>query len=316
MTAVRFAVDGWDPRYGPANEADSTPDEPEPRVELDTEVAPDEWRAVTPTALPRLPIAFVDGVRRIEAHVWFELGDVAVAGVCGSWAAGAVVCVDGVATVATEHVELGRTAAVPVAIPGVSSIVTRHATFDVALAEGGEPEQLWLAVQEQMNSAEIRIAARLRDERPGLLLVLDGPLRGRDHLDDVVGLVKTHRRAYLSDRAGAVAASLAPGERTPVFTIVGSYARHSWYVRLPGPTGTGVPLGGTVRCECPARLGRSEVADLADTVTANLQRFASSPHKDRRAPQNLTPIAGLERLLRHRLGDPALLYRSLRVAAG
>ena len=39
------------------------------------------------------------------------------------------------------------------------------------------------------------------------------------------------------------------------------------------------------------------------------------PPKDPRAPQNLYPIAGLERELRRRLGDPALLYRSLRAAA-
>ncbi|MEZ5258575.1 MAG: hypothetical protein R2705_17280 [Ilumatobacteraceae bacterium] len=45
-----------------------------------------------------------------------------------------------------------------------------------------------------------------------------------------------------------------------------------------------------------------------DLVSALLPRFASVPHKDRRAPQNLAPIAGLERQLRRRLGDPALLF--------
>ena len=38
-----------------------------------------------------------------------------------------------------------------------------------------------------------------------------------------------------------------------------------------------------------------------------LPRFASSPYKDPRAPQNLTPIAGLERKLRGMLGDQRLL---------
>ena len=33
------------------------------------------------------------------------------------------------------------------------------------------------------------------------------------------------------------------------------------------------------------------------------------------AAQNLVPIGGLERELRHRLGDQQLLYRSLRAAA-
>ena len=69
------------------------------------------------------------------------------------------------------------------------------------------------------------------------------------------------------------------------------------------------------RCECSANLPVSAAAAIADQVTAALPRFASEPHKDGRAPQNLYPIAGLERDLRHRLGDPQVLYRALRLAA-
>jgi hypothetical protein len=47
-----------------------------------------------------------------------------------------------------------------------------------------------------------------------------------------------------------------------------------------------------------------------------LARYASAGYKDSRAPQNLYPIAGLERALRRRLGDPGVLYRALRTAAG
>ena len=50
-------------------------------------------------------------------------------------------------------------------------------------------------------------------------------------------------------------------------------------------------------------------------ISRTLPRFASEPHKDPRAPQNLYPIAGLEHALRRRLGDPLLLERSLRRAA-
>ncbi len=50
-------------------------------------------------------------------------------------------------------------------------------------------------------------------------------------------------------------------------------------------------------------------------TAAVLPRFASEPHKDTRAPQNLYPIGGLERELRRRLGDQALLFRSLKRAA-
>jgi hypothetical protein len=48
---------------------------------------------------------------------------------------------------------------------------------------------------------------------------------------------------------------------------------------------------------------------------ATLPAYASTPHKDPRAPQNLFPIAGLERELRRRLGDAALVHRALRLAA-
>jgi hypothetical protein len=43
--------------------------------------------------------------------------------------------------------------------------------------------------------------------------------------------------------------------------------------------------------------------------------LAGVEYKDPRAPQNLVPIGGLEKLLRHRLGDTRLLYRALRAAA-
>jgi hypothetical protein len=46
-----------------------------------------------------------------------------------------------------------------------------------------------------------------------------------------------------------------------------------------------------------------------------LCRYASTEYKDSRAPQNLYPIAGLERALRRRLGDQALLYRAIRRAS-
>ena len=54
---------------------------------------------------------------------------------------------------------------------------------------------------------------------------------------------------------------------------------------------------------------------LAGLSQRCLGRFASAAYKDSRAPQNLYPIAGLERELRRRLGDPRLLYRALREAA-
>jgi hypothetical protein len=58
-----------------------------------------------------------------------------------------------------------------------------------------------------------------------------------------------------------------------------------------------------------------EAVALADMATATLPAYASVAHKDPRAPQNLYPVAELERTLRRHLGDPQLLYRGLRLAA-
>ena len=180
------------------------------------------------------------------------------------------------------------------------------------MARSAAPEVLSLALQERMGTAE-RAAAERAAGGDAALIVVDGPLRGRQHLPGVVGMIKTHHVAYLAGDAMAVLAALAPGERTPAFTVGTSWTRHSWYVRLPGPPGA--PLAGVVRCEAPADLAPAAVTALADRTAVVLPRYASEAHKDARAPQNLYPIAGLERELRRRLGDPALLHRALRVAA-
>jgi hypothetical protein len=76
-----------------------------------------------------------------------------------------------------------------------------------------------------------------------------------------------------------------------------------------------VPWSGIVRLECSADLPVAEVTRLGDLTTRLLPPLASVPYKDPRAPQNLVPIGGLERELRHRLGDQHVLYRALRAAA-
>ena len=71
---------------------------------------------------------------------------------------------------------------------------------------------------------------------------------------------------------------------------------------------------GLVRCEASAHLPFATVTTIADRAAAILPLVASQAHLDPRAPQNLVPIGALERLLRHRMGDPGLVYRALRAA--
>jgi hypothetical protein len=66
--------------------------------------------------------------------------------------------------------------------------------------------------------------------------------------------------------------------------------------------------------ECSTDLTPQEAISLADISLATLPRFASTAYKDPRAPQNLTPIGGLERRLRALLGDARLLHRALTIA--
>jgi hypothetical protein len=151
----------------------------------------------------------------------------------------------------------------------------------------------------------------------GDLLVVDGPLRGRSQLPRTLGFVKTHHTQYLPAAQHAVVGALDRAERTPIFLLNNrrdaSWDRFSWYLRLPSRPGA--PWAGVARVECRADLPLDEAVALADLSQAVLPRFASQEFKDGRAPQNLYPIAGLERALRRRLGDAQLLYRSLRRAA-
>src|SRR5205823_1467963 len=82
-------------------------------------------------------------------------------------------------------------------------------------------------------------------------------------------------------------------------------------------TNAEVQLALTYRAQNPAAddLLVIDVTRLGDLTARVLPPLASVPHKDPRAPQNLVPIGGLERELRHRLGDQHVLYRVLRAAA-
>ena len=167
-----------------------------------------------------------------------------------------------------------------------------------------------------MSRREVEAAEAARRECPepdDALVVVDGPLSGRQHVPGTVGMVKTHEVAYLPPPLHALVSTLGAGERTPIFTIGSRWSRHSWYLRLPG--GADAPWAGVVRVECSTEVALPDAGALAATVGITLRRYASEPYKDPRAPQNLYPIGGLERELRRRLGDARLMFRALRVAA-
>ena len=169
-----------------------------------------------------------------------------------------------------------------------------------------------------MNELQVRLG-RLEIEVASIaataeMVIVDGTLSGRQNVPGAIGYIKSHHVQYLPPELERIVSALEPGQRTPVFLTRTTWSRYSWYLRLPG--GQGHPWAGIVRCEASASLAASEAIRMADMTAATLPRYASEPHKETRAPQNLYPISGLEQALRRRLGDQQLLYRALCKAAG
>jgi hypothetical protein len=328
---MRFAVDSWDPSYGSSLETEDDLGRSTARVETDVEVRADRWRPVAPQPRPARPsaILFVDGVRRIEARVWID--DLAEPGtqaatneaspaLCASYAAGVICCCAQGAHLLTIVPRRGLFTIAAHAVDVHTEAGTYPAHRTAADPELGLAVTLSAALQRRLAELEVLAAVQARAELPthGLiddtdLMVIDGPLRGRQHLPRAMGFIKSHLASYLPPELHAMVGTLAAGQRTPVFLMGTSWDRHAWYLRLPCPPSA--PWAGVVRLECSADIPAAEAIALADLSQAVLPRFASTEYKDSRAPQNLYPIGGLERELRRRLGDPALLYRSLRKAA-
>jgi hypothetical protein len=305
---MRFAIDTWEPDYGTPTEPGALQPSDVP-TRVDAERSEAEWAPIA-TAAPRAPVVlFIDGVRRIEARVWITEDDGSVAlGVAASYGAGVVRC-DGKAEIVVAEVERKLLTA---ARSG-ASITTKHGTFGCVAVASDSPEALSLELQRQMGRLEIDAARQAVEGETAALVVVDGPLRQHGHLPGTVGSIKAQHRSYGPAIVAETVGRLGAGERTPVFVIGEPFPRWSWYLRLPGPVPH--PLAGVVRCEATDDLSTEEAVALADVVAATLPRYASEPHKDSRAPQNLYPIAGLERALRRRLGDQQLLIRALRRAA-
>lgn len=302
---MRFAVESWDPAYGIAA-AESALEPANQPVDLAIERSPDAWTPITPdSSQAAVSVLFVDGVRRIDSRVWIDDGAISRPAVCATVAAGAVRCEAGAATIVAVEIERG----LYTAVAGAESIVTAHGTYEVKRATGDDDAALYLSVHTNMTDLETSMSVDLDDAD---LVVFDGPLRGRV-IASGVGYVKTQHVQYLEPEQSKVLTALDDGQRTPLFAIGGRFPRWSWYLRLPGPRSHA--LSGIVRLELPGMGEAEDAVSRAEVVSSTLPRFASEPYKDARAPQNLHPIAGLERHLSHRLGDPYLLERGLRLAS-
>jgi hypothetical protein len=305
-------VDPWDPEYGTSLELELIEEAPQ-AVELDVEPVP--WGAIPVTGPEGLPCcAFIDGVRRIDVRLFAEDEGAMAPALAGSWAVGAAWSTR---PPSVAEVVVGRTLVVGGGIthedlrPTIGGDELRYVFVGV---EGSLAVDPIVGLQNVMREAEAALARRVFLGGDADLLVLDGPLT---YFADgaIVGLIKRQSRSYLpTDRAG-ILNDLGVGERTPLFQLGEQrLERFSWYTRLGPQRPIDGAMTGVVRLEVPREIGIDRARSLADLATAALPRFASVVGRDPRAPQNLYPVGELERVLRHRLGDGALVRRALELS--
>jgi hypothetical protein len=307
VTSPRIFVEAWDPEYG----ASFQPGELSPsKADVDpyVEVSAGKWRPLRPGG-PRgkiEDIAFIDGVRRIDAMVWIrEDEDKTRMGICASYAAGVVT--------AGTRAQIRDVAVRRRLFAGVSGLVplaTDAGTYEVEATPSTNIPALTTDLQERLRELESEVASAVSGVD---LVVVDGPLSTHHFRPRTIGYIKSHRVTYLDATLERTVHQLRAGERTPLFLTTASWSRYSAYLELDETKSH--PWAGIVRLEVPAEVPLAEARALVDAASRALPRYASVPHKDPRAPQNLFPIGGLERELRHRLGDHAFMHRALRVAA-
>lgn len=299
---MKFTVEAWDSDYGAPTESEL--EDASQNVDVSVELRPEDWRPLLPDSDPVDDVLFVDGVRRVDATLWIDQPpDFPGFALAATYAAGLVRC-NGTSHVTATEVERGLFTSAP-----ADDVPTVVGTYEVKATKGTTSEELWLGIQQRMGDLEAAVTRKAGDAG---LLIVDGPLSHARDIRNAVGYVKTQKVQYLPLELRQVLTSLPAGYRTPLFLTTTSWSRFSWYLRLANHAG---PAGGLVRCEIDANTTAADAARIATRVSATLPRYASARHKDPRAPQNLYPIGGLERELRHRLGDKEMSMRALRRAS-
>jgi hypothetical protein len=306
---LRLKLDPWSADYGP-----SLHFEPEEAcAEVDTSVE-GEWRAHSLAAGP-LPesVILIDGVRRMDLFLRWEDQARSLPAAAGSLAVGALLLRPGTSLplsqslpeVVVEQLLLlaGSADSEPPRWPGLRSLFV-----------GEQQQDLMRGLQDQMRQQEALLASRLSGAYD--LVLADGPLQSTHQLNeaDVLGYIKSHHRPLLAPAEMDLVWQLKPGQRTPLFSLgAASYRRLSWYQRLESPRPGETVMAGVVRLEMMAGGGVARAQHRAQQVGALLPHVRNFRHRDPRAPQNLIPIAVLERILRHRLGEPSLVQRRLKM---
>ncbi|MGO9961318.1 MAG: DNA double-strand break repair nuclease NurA [Solirubrobacteraceae bacterium] len=310
---MKLRVDPWDPEYGGSVEMEADMGPPSGlRLDVETDGA---WSPVpSPGRGSAVCCAFVDGVRRIDARLFAEEGDVAAPALAGSWAVGAAWSS---IPPRVSDVRVGRELVIGGGLSADAlqvDIGGRTTAFAPRSVDGLTPLEPIQGLQNAMRAAESVLAQDILSSKAADLLVSDGPITYKA-TGPAVGLIKRHARSYLGGEHARVLGALDVGERTPIFKFGEQrLERYSWYLRLARPRSIDGTMAGLVRLEVAALDGVDCARKLAELTASALPRFAPTQGRDARAPQNLYPISALEGRLRHRLGDAALVRRALEIS--
>lgn len=297
-------VEDWDPSYG-------TPSSFELDGEGTAEQAEPGAGPVIAEASRPVPLAFIDGTRRVELQLWSEHAATGerIPGLVGAYAVGATTIAPG-QPAAYAGCRVGR-----LAIWGgghTGDVVGRNgyrwASSSIATTEVAD---LVPHLQDRMRQAEGELALDAADRSWNV--VLDGPLNRIRSLHALVaGYVKTHHRVILPPADHTAVPSLDVGTRTRMFAL--GTDRFTCYCRI-GHAGVGSsPWGGIARLEFPSAFGLDAAVDRATALTAVLPRYAGVAHRDPRAPVNLSPVKNLESHLSRLMGPADLATRAARDA--
>ncbi|MFA7248460.1 MAG: hypothetical protein WC273_02400 [Dehalococcoidia bacterium] len=308
---AKLYVEDWSPEYGAPFESDpdSLPSEAD-SVETAVEVR-GAWEPLPGRDDGVRHVAFVDGVQRLEARLTLDDPDTGpVPGICAAYAVGASVW-DREARASTfAEITVGRVAVFgDAALPELPLVPGLE--YVVESAEGNDVPSLRSRLDTRRGQAETDVVRRLLlGER---FVIADGRIHDLG-AHDMVGYIKSHHHQYLQAAERRVVGALRAGERTPIFLIPErQFQRYSWYVRI-AQVPHGHSWSGIARVEAPEAIGIERARILADRTAALLPLAAMPLHMDARAPQNLVPIAALEKELRRWLGDEGLVRRALREA--
>lgn len=318
---MRFRLDAWqsdyafpvEPTEGPAPENTET-------VDVAVEAPGHEWAPITPEPAAHAfdVVRFVDGVQSSDAVIWISDPERAdpLPGLVASWGAGVITCRPGAAEL--EHIRIER--GVFSEARSLGPIIAGNLTWrprppDPAETIGGSGGSDPMALRERLGAARRRLedAVGRIGATPGEdgVIVYDGLLHGTAAPLTAAGLAKRAHRLYLPPELQQVQRRLARGQRTPLFSTDPQRRRLSFYLALsdPLPPAVADPGSCVARMEIPVGPDTSvaEAARFADRVATTLPVYASEPHVDPRAPQNLMPIRSLEQELRRLLGRPSVI---------